>query len=269
MKIKWFLIAVILFGLTLTGILYYYENVRIVNALNAQEIEIRKEIDVQVMDKVSVATIKADYKVDKYTAFTEELIEKSIVMLDIPKKWAVSNYVYDKSALIGKVAKEDLGAMEQLTFDNLADEKVWFDDYDRMKEYAFQTDVAGKAKKGTIIDVTVTYGNGDYDVVIPKTKVLDIIDQTDQNGNILPNRDMRYDIILSIKDEIDYRDMELASLLGTFRPRLYHDEAQPASEKTFDYEKMLQVKELQDKIVSDKDEETLLEGQKVEVELDE
>ncbi|WP_113675856.1 hypothetical protein [Vallitalea guaymasensis] len=268
MKKKWFLIITLFYCLTIAGVLFFYENIRLDDELEKRENNVRKEIDLQYMEKVLVATIKPDYKVGKYTAFTKEFVEEAIVMNEVPKKWVVDNYVFDKALLVGKVAKEDFRSQEQISFDDLSDEKVWFGDYDRIKEYSFATNVAGQAKKGTIIDVTVTYGNGDYDVVIPKTKVLDIIDNTDENGNLLPDKELRYEIILSIENEIDYRDMELAALLGTFKPRMYHDESQPASEKTFDYEKMLQVKKLQDKIVSDKNTDSLLEDQKVEVEVD-
>lgn len=263
-KRNFFIVLIICIGFA--GILYYYENIRIDNELKKQELAIRHEIDINYMDKTLVATVKDDCKIGKYTAFTKEYIDQVIEIKEIPASWVIDNPVMDKAFLVGMVAKEDFSSREQITFDALSDEEIWFGDYSRQKEYFFATNVADKAIKGTIIDVVVSYENGDYDVVIPKTKVLDIIKHIDENGNLLPGKEYKYEIVLSIDNEIDYRDMELASLLGLFKARKYFDELQPASEKTFDYEKMLEVKMLQDDIVSEKNKE-VLENQRTDADV--
>jgi hypothetical protein len=66
-------------------------------------------------------------------------------------------------------------------------------------------------------------------VVVPKTKVRKIYKSESKDGTI-----SSYTLIFSL-DELSYRDVLLASKLGYLETRLYIDESQKASEKTFNY----------------------------------
>ena len=50
-----------------------------------------------------------------------------------------------------------------------------------------------------------------------------------------PSAINKYTLVLALNEE-EYRDLELAKTLGKLETRLYLDESQPASKKTFNYE---------------------------------
>ena len=146
---------------------------------------------------------------------------------------------------------EDLRQNEQVNKSSLSDEEVWFGRYERIKEYIVKTIVAEEVEEGNLVDLIVNYGDGDYDVVLSKVKVKKLL-----KGNVMGSdtetresslyRDNEYMVTFGV-DEIDYRDLiaaeKLANLIaekheteGYFELRLYIDNDQPPSMKTFNYE---------------------------------
>ncbi len=249
-------------------VIYYYNNIVLPRERVATERRVRLEFDDKVMPKKRIAVVTDDNGIPKYTEINDSIINTKIKMIDVPVKYAVKSAVTDIEQIKNKVTKEDLRAGEQISSDSISSEKKWFGDYDRLKEYEVKSIVAGECKAGNIVDIIVNYGNGDYDIVVPKTKIKKIINpnevnevklagnntqqQQQQQQQVLQRSDIKlpYVIIIAPQDEEEYRDLELAQKVGKLETRLYLDESQPSSKKTFDYN--LQIRKLNYKDLSSK-----------------
>lgn len=244
-------IPLIVFLLLLTATTFYYGNIKLPKELRDQEERLRQEIDVNAMPVVLTAIVKDPKGIPKYTKLTEKLIEERIEWVEVPEKFALQRGARSNIDLIGKVAMEDLRQNEQVNKSSLSDEEVWFGRYERIKEYIVKTIVAEEVEEGNLVDLIVNYGDGDYDVVLSKVKVKKLL-----KGNVMGSdtetresslyRDNEYMVTFGV-DEIDYRDLiaaeKLANLIaekheteGYFELRLYIDNDQPPSMKTFNYE---------------------------------
>lgn len=214
------------------AIIFYYSNVIIPNACEKVEWQVRKELDENAMPKGKVAVVTGSEGIARYTVLTEEIINKNIKIIEIPVKYIANQTVNDADQLIGKITKENLRVGEQIILNSLSNDKKWFGEFDRLKEYEVDSIVAGEVKSGNIVDIIVNYGNGTYDVVVPKMKIQKLVNQDQISRNGKQNEES-YTIILSV-DEEQYRDLEMANTLGRLETRLYLDESQSESVKTFD-----------------------------------
>lgn len=213
----------------LAATIFYYNNVKIPGL----EKKIRQKIDVTAMPKVNVAVVKENEVISKYTQLTEEIINQKIQIVEIPVDYANKRAVSDTDLIRNKIVKEDLSSGEQILEDSLSTEEKWFGDYDRLKEYVVRTVVADEVKQGNIVDILVNYGNGTYDVVVPMTKVRKIIKGIEKETSIPV-----YTLVFSVNEEAN-KDLQLASALGTLETRLYIDESQKPSQKTFNFSQMI------------------------------
>ena len=211
------------------GLIFLYNNVIIPRMILAKEKAVRAEIDVNAMPRKQVAVVKDKDGITKYTVLTDQIIDQKIELIAIPEKFVVKGAAIDLDMIKEKITKEDLRLGEQIVSDSLSNDKKWFGNYERLKEYEIKSIVADEVKPGNIVDIAVSYGNGKYDVVVPKIKVRKLITVEDKE-----KKKNKYTIIIAV-DEVMYRDLELAGKLGSLETRLYLDESQPASPKTFDY----------------------------------
>lgn len=232
----------------LAGIMFYYNNVKLPGVEKDMEAKLRREIDVNAMPKTKVAVIADKNGITKYTELTQKILKEKVKYIEIPTKYVAIGSITDFSLIIGKIAKEDLRYGEQVAIESLSSEKKWFGEYQRLKEYSVSSIVADEVKSGNIIDLLVSYGDGTYDVVVPKLKVIKLIMEaegqqtkktsdstTDEGQSTSFSGTHKYTLILAIDEEC-YKDLELAKTLGKLETRLYLDESQPASMKTFNYE---------------------------------
>ncbi|MDF2522573.1 MAG: hypothetical protein K0R31_214 [Clostridiales bacterium] len=227
----------------MTIIIYSYNNVIIPKVRIETEKNIRMELDDRAMQKVKVAVITEGKDIPKYTVLSDEIINSKIKFVEIPIKYTAKGTVGDLDFIRGKVTKEDFSSGEQILMDNLSIEKKWFGEYERLKEYNVGSIVAGEAKTGNIVDIVVSYGNGEYDVVVPKVKIKKLVEDTvkgegkgSDKSSVSKPVEVKgsYTLVIAV-DEEQYRDLELAEMVGKLKTRLYIDESQPASKKSFDY----------------------------------
>lgn len=224
---RYIIIISILFIL-LAGSIYYFNNIRIPKLAILIENDVRKKVDVVAMPKRKVAVIKDMEGIPKYTQLTTDIIEQKIHLVDIPVDFVVEGAAVDIDLIAGRITKEDLRFGEQVVMDSLSKEEKWFEDFDRLKEFTIHSIVAEEVKQGNIVDVNVNYGNGKYDIVVPKIKVRKLIKNETKEG------DVKYTLVFAVNEEM-YRDLSLASTKGNLETRLYIDESQSPSQKTFKY----------------------------------
>lgn len=198
------------------------------------------EVDVNAMPKVSVAVLKPEAKIAKYTMFTDEIVQKDIQVMQVPLDFAINNPMADPSLLVGKVTTVDLIGNSQISMDQLTDQTDWFGKFDRLKEYSITNTVGGQAQVGNIVDVIVDYGNGNYDVVVAKKKIVNIkplgatapVNTTNANGQPQQALGDNNQMVFSV-DEAEFANLELAKTMGELKIRLYVDEGQEPSDVTF------------------------------------
>jgi len=260
------LISIAAICLILSAIIFYYNNIKIPKVIKRVENEVKRKIDVEAMPKRQVAVIIDKNGIDKYTTLTDEIIKNKIQVKEVPVPFIVEGAVSDFKFLKDKVTKEDLRYGEQIHYNSLSDKSNWYDDNDRLKEYRVKNLVADTVCEGNLVDVIINYENGDYDVVLSKTKVIKIVSPFDSeskegsqdegqefdknNPAKRTDEDMEFLVVFSVNSEEDYKNLNLASKLGYFETRKYVDEKQKASKKTFDYEwaiKKLGLKEITSK----------------------
>ncbi len=115
------------------------------------------------------------------------------------------------------------------------------DHYSRQIEIEINNTVGDELKVGRVVDIIVSYGNGDYDTVVVKKTIEKImgLQQTDANGKpIQTAAGDKAKILFSVK-ESEYRDIEFAKKLGDLQVRMYiNPELQVESDITFNYEEM-------------------------------
>jgi hypothetical protein len=245
--------------------LFFYENIRIPRVRKNTEALVRQQVDIVAMPKKSVAVVVDPNGIGKYTEFTQEVIDKYIKIVEVPEAYVIGNPVLDLGKLNGKVTQDQLRKGEQIPMDILTDVDTWYGDFDRVKEYNITSTVAGELQSGNVVDLVVSYKNGDYDVVISKKKIKKIIDiskeeeAANQQAQSQPNTPTQgqattqtvqqntntssgvkteglYKIIIDL-NEAEYERMELAKFMGALEPRIYLDETQKATPITFDVRK--------------------------------
>jgi len=245
--------------IVISVIVFFYNNIIIPGVRHEQEKKVRAEIDDNAMPKVKVAVVADEEGIAKYTVINDKVMNGKIELIDVPVKYLARNAATSMEQLAGKITKEDLRKGEQIVLDSLSTDKKWFGEYERLKEYFVNNIVAGEVKTGNIIDIIVNYGNGSYDVVAPKIKVRKLVEEqgslhTSQkegeavSENLNDDKSKNYTLIFAV-DEEQYRDLELASKLGKLETRLYLDESQPSSIKTFDYNKAVKKLGIQGEVI--------------------
>jgi len=209
---------------------FYYENIRLPRERDKAVEEYKETIGFEYIHTNIAAKIKEGATIEKYSVISQRMAEELIEFVPMPVVALSGGSISDISELVGQVAKEKLSSGELILQSALTENKQWFEDYDRIKDYEIKTDLGGTLEEGMIVDIIVVYDNGDYDVVVPKQKILKLNeDNLARVENTTSQNDV--EIIVSIPTEEDYRDMVLAGTMGKFELRRYHDESQPASKK--------------------------------------
>lgn len=117
--------------------------------------------------------------------------ESMITEKEVRESSVVQSMVFTADDLIGKKSKIELQAGDYFTNYNLISREEWFEDDQRytILELGIQERLAGLIRKDSLIDIKVDL-NGIYDipkVVIPKVRVLDLIDEMGESLAELPS----------------------------------------------------------------------------------
>lgn len=231
------LLLIALMLVVISGILFYYNEIKIPRIAEQAKESLRFEIDETSMPKGKIWIVSNPMGIAKYTEMTEEIIREYASLVEIPIKYIVDGAIGEMEMIKGYITKDNLRYGQQLLADHLYSDQDWYGEADRLKEFRVTSLVANEVKGGNIVDVLVHYGNGDYDVVVSKIKVRRIIEELGEEGL---EKEAGYIIILAV-NEAQYRDLTLASQLGNLETRLYLDIEQSPSPLTFNYQKAMEL----------------------------
>ena len=234
---KFFTILIVLFVVVSSvGLYYYYENMVIPKRVEEARNELMDEIGNEYVQRVSLWRVKENSSIPKHTIIDESIMEQNLEYVEEPLLTVPDGYIVDPSEFLGKRTLETISGKEEITSFSISEDDFMYQDFNRIETYETDDDIGGILSAGQIVDIMVNYRNGDYDVVLPKVQILDVVSNIDVTGLLKPGEDHKYEIMVSVENEEDTRDMTLAVLTGELTLRAYHDESQRASLKTFDYE---------------------------------
>ena len=236
------MIVVLLLLISIIGGYAYFQQVVIPNEVNDAVTSVE---DNYMASRTTVLALKADTTIPKYTELTKEVIEANFELrtMDInniiPGTIESNDYEKAVSAIEGKLAAYDLLSNQVVVESFLIEKEQWYEGYERIEDYRFNTIVGDTVKAGDYIDVKVNFEDGTSAIVYSKAKVIAVDYIADSNGNVSMSIPNPYIVLLNVEDPVTSRNLELAEKVGTFEASLYYNDAQLASEETFDYKATL------------------------------
>lgn len=181
----------------------------------------QQKLEAEMFTYISVLTYSGDTPLLKDTIITEA-VKDCFEKVQMPAGCVTSNYVSDFEDICGLQLEYAICKGQQVSYNNF---KAFLKDADgteRLKEFKIETLVAGQAQPGRYVDVLIKYPDGSYAVVVPKIQIYDI--QQD-------SQDI-YTMVFAVKEE-EHTDLVNAIREGVLELRVYIDDMQRASEKTY------------------------------------
>ena len=148
----------------------------------------------------------------------------------ISKEAITADYVSDFTDIIGLEVKYTICKGQQVSYGNFTEFIKTDSNDERLKEFRIKGLVAEHAQIGNYIDIIVCYEDG-YDVVVPKVQLYDIA-LNKENGSYIKDKDGMYTIVVAV-NEMEYKDLMYAQNDGMLDIRIYLNENQEPSEKTY------------------------------------
>lgn len=195
--------------------------------------EMQKEFDRQVAQEVMSYRQVLVY--DGQTPLLEgsvitEINRNNFKNIDVPGGALTSDYVSSFDDIIGCEVQYTICSGQQVSYSNFTQFAPLNDPDERLKEFKIAGLVANHATIGNYVDVIVCYEDG-YDIVVPKVQIYDIAIDRENGIYEKDDKDM-YTIVVSVT-EAEYSDLIHAEKDGILDIRIYHDENQAASVKTY------------------------------------
>lgn len=228
---------------SIVGGYFYFQQVVIPTEVNEA---VNKVEESYMASRTTVLALKPEATIPKYTELTKEIIEANFELrtMDvnnlIPGSIQSSDYETAITMIEGKLAAYDLLSNQVIGESLLIEKEQWYEGYERIEDYRFNTIVGDTVKAGDYIDVKVNFEDGTSAIVYSKAKVIAVNFIADSNGNVSMSIPNPYIVLLNVEDPITSRNLELAEKVGTFEASLYYNEAQLPSDETFDYKATLE-----------------------------
>lgn len=190
-----------------------------------------KKLETEMYTYISVLTYTGDTPLLGNTIITEA-IKACFEKVQMPLGCATSDYVSDFDDICGMQLKYAICNGQQVSYNNFKEFLKDADGSERLKEFPISSLVAGQAMPGRYADILLKYPDGSSAVVVPKIQIYDI--QQESEGNITGNKkDVKaYTMVFAVNEE-EYNDLIEAIKEGVLEIRIYIDELQVASEKTY------------------------------------
>lgn len=160
-----------------------------------------------------------------------DLLETEFTVLFYPPSNVRGQVVHNYPSIAGQQLCYTLAPGQAVSQELLQEASFHQPEEGRLKEFTVSNLVGGHVTVGTLVDVLLRYPDGSYDIVVPYTRIYDILPAKDGTEGFAPDRE-EYSIVLAV-DEASYRDLHLAQQLGVLDLRLYQKEEQLPSVKTF------------------------------------
>ena len=161
-----------------------------------------------------------------------EYNKRNFEIKKIPKEAVTFNAISDFTDILGCEVEYTICKGQQVSYENFTEFLKIDEGNERLKEFKISGLVAEHAQVGSFVDMIVSYETG-YDVVVPKVQLYDIVFDQETNSYKQDKNGM-FTVVIAVNEE-EYRDLMSASQIGTLDIRVYLNDEQTASEKTFFY----------------------------------
>lgn len=180
-------------------------------------------------DYIKVLTYNGDTPLLSGTIITG-MISPYFTTVRMPADCVTSDYVSDFEDILGLQLEYTICGGQQVSFKNFRKFLYDIDGGERLKEFQICSIVAGQAVPGRYADILLRYPNGNIAVVVPKIQIYDI--QRCSSDETYADIQGNYTYVFALDDE-EFSDITYAGREGILDVRIYLDEKQAPSVKTY------------------------------------
>lgn len=190
-----------------------------------------KKLEQEVYTYMSVLVYKGETPLLENTIITEA-VETCFEKIQMPLGCVTTDYVGNFEDICGLQLKYTICKGQQVSFQNFKDFLKDADGSERLKEFQIESLVAGQAMPGRFADILLKYPDGSSAVVVPKIQIYDIQSTKDESLKSDKNNNIGYTFVFAVSEE-EYNDLTDATKEGILDVRIYVNEKQAPSEKTY------------------------------------
>lgn len=150
-------------------------------------------------------------------------VETCFKKVQMPFGCVTSNYVSEFEDICGLQLEYTVCKGQQVSYNNFKSFLKEYEGSERLKEFQINGIVAGQAMPGRFADILLEYPDGSVAVVVPKIQIYDIQQGKDDDG---------YIAVFAVSED-EHRDLVEAVKEGVLDVRIYLDDLQEASVKTY------------------------------------
>lgn len=221
--------AVFLLCMTLVAGIYTFI---VIPSVRKEEQKIYQEkLAAQTQQHTSVLTYNGETPLLENTIITEA-ISSCFETVKMPPECVTSDFVSSFEDICGLQIKYAICSGQQVSFGNFKEFLRDADGSERLKEFQIYSLVAGQAMPGRFADILIRYPNGDAAVVVPKIQIYDIQREPEAQETYLTDKNGHYTAVFAVNDQ-EHNDLVNAGREGLLDIRIYLDETQEASRKTY------------------------------------
>lgn len=189
-----------------------------------------QKMETEMYHYITVLTYNGDTPLLSNTIITEA-IASCFEKVNMPVGCVTSDYVSDFEDILGLQLQYPICRGQQVSFQNFKEFLKDSENNEKLKEFQICSLVAGQAMPGRFADILLRYPNGNAAVVVPKIQIYDI--QRDlETDTFAKDKNECYTIVFAVNDQ-EYCDLMDAQKEGILDIRIYIDETQKASTKTY------------------------------------
>lgn len=211
-----------LFLLSMAVISGIYTFIVIPNVKESEKKTYEQKLKTEMYTYISVLTYTGETPLLENTIITDA-IEMCFEKVQMPLGCVTSEYVSEFEEIKGLQVEYTICNGQQVSYKNF---KAFLKDSDgneRLKEFQISSLVAGQAIPGRFADILLKYPDGNMAVVVPKIQIYDI----KHTGEIDD-----YVAVFAVNEE-EHNDLTQAIKEGVLDVRIYLDDMQAPSEKTY------------------------------------
>jgi hypothetical protein len=215
-------IKIALFLLSMSLVAGIYTFIVIPEVKNKEKKIYEQKVETEMHTYISVLTYTGETPLLENTIITDA-VETYFEKVQMPLGCVTSDYVSEFEDIKGLQIEYTICKGQQVSYNNF---KVFLKDADgneRLKEFPITSLVAGQAMAGRFADILLKYPDGSMAVVVPKIQIYDIKETGEK---------AEYIAVFAV-NENEHNDLTEAVKEGVLDVRIYLDDMQEASEKTY------------------------------------
>lgn len=215
-------IKIALFLLSMSLIAGIYTFIVIPKVKNKEKEIYEQKLKTEMYTYISVLTYTGETPLLEKTIITEA-VEMCFEKVQMPLGCVTSDYVGEFEDIKGLQVEYTICKGQQVSYKNFKEFLKDSDGNERLKEFQINSLVAGQAIPGRFADILLKYPDGNMAVIVPKIQIYDIKDTAEKES---------YTAVFAVNED-EHNDLTEAVKEGVLDVRIYLDDMQEPSEKTY------------------------------------